>query len=193
MRRLAARAGGDLGCRRCRQEAAMLLLRPCLALLAALATAVAAQEATLSAPPEAAAGSRIEVHWTGPGTGGDVIGLGPAGSGSYDTYAPVEWGSPAVLQVPSLPGALRHPLRSHGSGDRRRRDPFHRCLCPGHPAPSRRPGRRRRPRRASPSTPPLRSPPAASSMSCGPGRPTTTTSSPSRGRARRRRTGPTTP
>ena len=65
------------------------------------------ENASLVAPSEAGAGSRIEVTWDGPGNAGDFIGIGRVGAeggARWETYAEVAAGSPVQVQVPAQPG-----------------------------------------------------------------------------------------
>ena len=75
--------------------------------LAEVPISLTAAAATLTAPAEAAAGSTIEVGWTGPGNDGDYIGIGLAdGSDSgWVSYAYTRDGNPARLTLPETPGA----------------------------------------------------------------------------------------
>ncbi|MBY6200018.1 VWA domain-containing protein [Maritalea mobilis] len=63
-------------------------------------------EASITAPETAAAGSTIEVGWTGPGYLDDYIGIGRAdGQGSaWENYFNVSDGNPGQLLVPETPG-----------------------------------------------------------------------------------------
>jgi Ca-activated chloride channel family protein len=70
---------------------------------------VTAVTATLSTKdPVAAAGTVIEVEWTGPDYRSDYIGIGPAGatgSDRWERFVYTERGNPAELQLPEAPGA----------------------------------------------------------------------------------------
>lgn len=63
--------------------------------------------ATLAAPEEAVAGTRITVEWTGPANPDDRIVTAVAGApeGDYLAHAAATEGSPADLQLPDAPGA----------------------------------------------------------------------------------------
>jgi Ca-activated chloride channel family protein len=63
-------------------------------------------EATLEAPERVTAGERVEVVWTGPNLGDDIVALAPAGAGAeeYTAFAETAAGSPATLRAPSSPG-----------------------------------------------------------------------------------------
>ena len=75
--------------------------------LAEVPISLTAAAATLTAPAEAAAGSTLEVGWTGPGNDGDYIGIGLAdGSDTgWVAYAYTRDGNPARLTLPETPGA----------------------------------------------------------------------------------------
>ncbi len=76
--------------------------------IATVSITVTAPEATLTAPTSAAAGSEIEVGWTGPAYRSDFIGIGPAGASGGDLwqeYARTSEGSPLTLTVPDAPGS----------------------------------------------------------------------------------------
>lgn len=75
--------------------------------------------ATLAAPDQAVAGSRIAVAWTGPGNPDDRIVVAPAGAaeGEYGNQAAVGNGSPADLQLPETPGA--YEIRYLAGAERR--------------------------------------------------------------------------
>jgi Ca-activated chloride channel family protein len=69
---------------------------------------VGAQEAAITAPAAAPAGSRMEIAWTGPGLDGDYLGIGPVGAAGADrwrTFVYTSDGSPARILIPSDPGA----------------------------------------------------------------------------------------
>ncbi|MCC7321162.1 MAG: VWA domain-containing protein [Rubellimicrobium sp.] len=70
-------------------------------------------EVSITAPASAAAGTRIEVHWTGPDAQYDNIQIGPAGSDSYGDYAYTSDGTPLTLILPGEPGdyELRYRFR----------------------------------------------------------------------------------
>jgi len=74
--------------------------------LGRLAVTATPVEASLDAPAEAQAGSRIEVGWTGPGNDGDFITVLPAGSdhGTWSQWATVDVGSPVTIIVPDTAG-----------------------------------------------------------------------------------------
>jgi len=76
-----------------------------LVLLLRVAPAVAA-DASLQAAATVAAGSKIDVKWTGPGAGPDFISIDPAGSpdGTYGPYAYISSGNPVSIVVPDVPG-----------------------------------------------------------------------------------------
>ncbi|MEM1234968.1 MAG: VWA domain-containing protein [Pseudomonadota bacterium] len=63
--------------------------------------------ATLSAPAEGAAGSVIELAWTGPDYEGDYLGIGEVGAEGterWENFVYTEDGSPTTLLVPAEPG-----------------------------------------------------------------------------------------
>ena len=62
--------------------------------------------ATIEAPVEAAAGSEIEIGWTGPDYHNDYVSIAEVGAddGDYERYAYVRGESPVELLVPSEPG-----------------------------------------------------------------------------------------
>ncbi|MEM1429750.1 MAG: VWA domain-containing protein [Pseudomonadota bacterium] len=75
--------------------------------LASTTIAVVPPTASIVAPPEAVAGSTIEIEWTGPNYRDDYIGIGPAdGSGAkrWINWVASKDGSPAQLIVPPEPG-----------------------------------------------------------------------------------------
>jgi Ca-activated chloride channel family protein len=64
-------------------------------------------QATITAPATAAAGSTIEVGWTGPNYAGDFIGVGMAdaeGGARWQNYTRTADGSPLMLEMPAEPG-----------------------------------------------------------------------------------------
>ena len=62
-------------------------------------------EATLTAPDTAAAGSTVQVQWTGPDYQNDFIGIGPLDDpDGYENYRYTRDGSPAALVMPTEPG-----------------------------------------------------------------------------------------
>jgi len=68
---------------------------------------VSAASATLTAPATAAAGSTIEVGWTGPGYQNDYIGIGRAGArdgARWQSYTRTSQGNPLSLDLPDEPG-----------------------------------------------------------------------------------------
>ena len=67
---------------------------------------VVAAEVTLEAPPEAGAGSRVAIQWTGPDNQGDYITIVRAGTpdGQYAGYADTRTGSPLEVTAPIEPG-----------------------------------------------------------------------------------------
>lgn len=69
-------------------------------------------EVTLTAPDEAAAGSTIQVGWTGPDAAGDNIQIAEVG-GAYSAYAYTRGTSPVSLVMPATPGSyeLRYVFR----------------------------------------------------------------------------------
>jgi Ca-activated chloride channel family protein len=75
--------------------------------LAEVPISLTAAAATLTAPAAAAAGSTIEVGWTGPGNDGDYIGIGRAdgSDNGWVAYAYTRDGNPARLTLPETPGA----------------------------------------------------------------------------------------
>ncbi|MEC3861141.1 vWA domain-containing protein [Mesobacterium sp. TK19101] len=76
--------------------------------------------ATLSAPTEAAAGSGMQVTWTGPGNPGDYLTIATPGDGAlgYVTYAYTEGGSPVTIAAPGTPGAYVLRYVADGPGSR---------------------------------------------------------------------------
>ncbi|MEM6276274.1 MAG: hypothetical protein AAF714_04945, partial [Pseudomonadota bacterium] len=76
-------------------------------------------EVSMSPPATVAAGSLMEVAWTGPDYDGDYLGLGVEGatsSGQWQSFAYTEDGSPAKIQVPEVPG--RYVLKYFIAQDR---------------------------------------------------------------------------
>ncbi|MEX3015072.1 VWA domain-containing protein [Gymnodinialimonas hymeniacidonis] len=76
--------------------------------LAEVPLEVTPAEATLTAPATAAAGSTIEVGWTGPNYPRDFIGIGLAGAtggGQWQSYARTSDGTPLSLTLPEAPGS----------------------------------------------------------------------------------------
>ena len=76
--------------------------------LATTTLTVSPVEATLTVPATAAAGTQIEVGWTGPDYDRDFIAIGPAGASGGDqwqAYTYTEAGSPLSLQMPDAPGS----------------------------------------------------------------------------------------
>nr|WP_019955253.1 VWA domain-containing protein [Yoonia vestfoldensis] len=69
-------------------------------------------DVTLTAPDEAAAGSTIQVGWSGPDADGDNIQIAEVG-GSYFSYAYVRDNNPVSLAMPATPGVyeLRYVFR----------------------------------------------------------------------------------
>ena len=64
-------------------------------------------QATLTAPATAAAGSTIEIGWTGPNYGNDYVGVGPAGASGaqrWQTYTYTREGNPMQVRMPDAPG-----------------------------------------------------------------------------------------
>ena len=64
-------------------------------------------EATLAAPASAAAGSSVEIGWTGPDYENDYIGIGRAGESGgrqWEAYAYTRTGNPVQIEVPETPG-----------------------------------------------------------------------------------------
>lgn len=61
---------------------------------------------TLSGPPEARAGTRVTVTWTGPDLTGDLVAVAPAGSdaGRMADWAYTSAGSPLTVAAPERPG-----------------------------------------------------------------------------------------
>jgi len=76
-------------------------------ILARAAITILPAEATLEAAPEAPAGGKVAVVWTGPDNTGDFITVVPVGTpeGDYAGYADTKGGSPAEITVPIEPGA----------------------------------------------------------------------------------------
>ncbi|KAE9626474.1 vWA domain-containing protein [Parasedimentitalea maritima] len=72
--------------------------------------------ATLSAPPSASAGGKIEVIWTGPDYRGDIIAIGVPGE-NYQTYSYTRNGSPLTITAPAKPG--NYEIRYVMKADRR--------------------------------------------------------------------------
>jgi len=76
-------------------------------------------QASLTAPPEAVAGSMIDVEWEGPGSPDDYIGIGLAGetgNSQWRNYTYTREGSPLPLLVP--PEAGDYVIRYFLSADR---------------------------------------------------------------------------
>ncbi len=74
------------------------------------------QTATLVAPETAVAGSTINVEWTGPENDGDQIITTDAGQTRTLTFAQVDAGNPAALQMPATEGIYDiHYLRREGT------------------------------------------------------------------------------
>jgi Ca-activated chloride channel family protein len=64
-------------------------------------------EVTLNAPAQAETGSTVDVAWTGPGTDGDFIGIGPVGASggnAWKSFVYTRDGNPARLRVPGEAG-----------------------------------------------------------------------------------------
>ena len=78
---------------------------------------VVAVSATVKGPATAAAGSDMNVTWTGPNNARDFVGLGKPGSNSYLNYKYTKDGSPLELDVPEEPGTyeIRYFLGSDNS------------------------------------------------------------------------------
>ena len=75
--------------------------------LAEVPITLTAVTATLDAPATAAAGSRIEIWWTGPDYRNDFIGIGPVGAedgAQWQEYVRTDRGHPALLDLPEAPG-----------------------------------------------------------------------------------------
>ncbi len=72
-------------------------------------------QATLETPAEAAAGSEIDVHWSGPDNKGDYIAIVAQGApeGANGNYRRTNTGSPIRLQVPDAlgPHEIRYVIR----------------------------------------------------------------------------------
>ncbi len=69
---------------------------------------VTAVAATLTGPATAAAGSSIEIGWTGPDYPRDFIGIGQVGAtggGQWQSYVRTSSGNPATLALPDTPGS----------------------------------------------------------------------------------------
>ncbi|MEL7115312.1 MAG: hypothetical protein AAGP08_06925, partial [Pseudomonadota bacterium] len=65
-------------------------------------------EVSIIAPSSAAAGSQVEIGWTGPGYANDYIGIGaPGATGNkrWEKFKYTREGSPLMLQMPDTPGA----------------------------------------------------------------------------------------
>lgn len=79
--------------------------------LARQVTLVTEVEASVTGPEQVAAGSTIEVNWSGPDNRGDYLTIVPAGAPDrqYLSYAYTRDGSPASLRAPNFPGP--HELR----------------------------------------------------------------------------------
>jgi len=75
-------------------------------ILAKTAVTIDPVTATIQAPGSAAAGSTIEISWTGPGYKSDFISIAlpDQRSGSYKTYSYVRQGNPVKLKVPKQAG-----------------------------------------------------------------------------------------
>jgi len=73
-------------------------------------------ETTLEAPAEVAAGSVIEVKWTGPNGPGDYVTIVPADAapGTYKKYRYTRQGSPLKLEAPKTPGDYELRYQSDG-------------------------------------------------------------------------------
>lgn len=73
--------------------------------------------ASLTAPPQAAAGATISVGWAGPGYDRDYIAVGKPGERDYVNYTYVERGNPLDLVLPPEPGGyeLRYVLGQDSS------------------------------------------------------------------------------
>jgi hypothetical protein len=61
--------------------------------------------ASVKGPASAAAGSEIQVTWTGPNNDRDFVGLGVSGKDAYLNYEYTRNGSPIKLAVPEKPGS----------------------------------------------------------------------------------------
>jgi von Willebrand factor type A domain len=92
----------------------------CSAVLAAMVLYMPparAVDATLDAPSEAPAGSKLSVHWGGPGGATDFVSIDAVGAadGNYGPYAYTR-DNPTVIAVPDQPGdyVLRYHLASNG-------------------------------------------------------------------------------
>ena len=90
----------------------------CVVLLIASVSAVPVYgaDASLEVAAEAPAGSRLSVHWKGPGAPSDFISIDPAGApdSKNGPYAYATAGNPVEIQVPSEPGdyVVRYHLAS---------------------------------------------------------------------------------
>ncbi|MEL7062081.1 MAG: VWA domain-containing protein, partial [Acidobacteriota bacterium] len=75
-------------------------------------------EATIDVPASVAAGSELQVIWTGPDNPCDYISIDPAGSPAavYGDYGYTREGSPLVLVAPDDPGT--YEVRYHMSGSK---------------------------------------------------------------------------
>ncbi len=73
---------------------------------------ITAIEVNLTAPESAAAGSEIEIGWTGPNAEGDNIQIAPVG-GRYLSWKYTKSGNPVKLKMPEEPGTyeLRYSFR----------------------------------------------------------------------------------
>lgn len=74
--------------------------------LARRAIEVVAAEVTLSAPPQAKAGSDVSITWTGPNNSGDYITIVTKGTpdGQYAAYTNTTKGSPLTVKAPAKTG-----------------------------------------------------------------------------------------
>lgn len=75
--------------------------------LASVEVIVTAPQATITAPTTAAAGTSIEVAWTGPGYDGDFIGVTPVGGEGiyrFESSVQVSEGQTLTMDIPSAPG-----------------------------------------------------------------------------------------
>jgi Ca-activated chloride channel family protein len=69
---------------------------------------VTAVEATLTGPATAAAGTSVEIGWTGPNYARDYIGIGRAGASGgeqWEAWTRTDTGNPVTLDLPETPGS----------------------------------------------------------------------------------------
>ena len=78
------------------------------AVIATLPITVSEAQATLEAAPVVAAGSEVQVTWTGPDNRNDFISVVPVGTpeGEFDNYTYTREGNPLTLTMPEAEGAF---------------------------------------------------------------------------------------